>query len=179
VPKKLRKAHIPDFSPRAEKFAAEAHALAEKNIKAFAEEEAARFRTAIMRQSFPAFRQNPLAESTLAIKASKGLDHRVMMANKHYVKSIKVFRTELPDGVVQFRVGFAENALAKDYDGKFTDVLLSEVARIHEYGSEAAKIPARSHWRPHLRLMEQRSSILRRTILDQTVKLGRRRMGGS
>jgi len=179
VPKKLKKAHIPAFAARAAKFVKDATKLAESEIAAFAAAEVERFKQAIMAQTFPAFRAHPLAESTLATKAAKGLDLRVMLANKHYVNAITVFRTVDSDGVVQFRVGFAEHALAKDYDGKFTDILLSEVARIHEYGSRVAKIPARMHWRPHLRGMALRGSVLRRSIRDRVVRLGRQRMKGS
>lgn len=95
----------------------------------------------IKTQNFPSFHMTPLAPSTVARKASLGLDPRVMIATGHYVDSIKVFKEDKHT----YRVGFDPEAKAVDSQGIETEVSLNTVARAQEFGTE--RIPARPHWK--------------------------------
>lgn len=172
------KSQIPKFSEIMERVQAETKALADTTVKAFATAELKRFQADLRAQRFASFKAFPLSPRTLDIKKEKHLDLRTMIATKTYVSSMKVMRKVLPDGTIQYHIGFEPHALARDYNNKITDITLNEVAYIQEHGSKAAHIPARPHWRPHLRAMTNRATVLRTQILAATVKLAAKRIKG-
>lgn len=157
-----KKSVIPKFAGAAT--AAKIAKYADKAVREFAVDEATRFRNEIRRQQFPAFHAFPLAPRTVLYKELNALDHRVMIATKNYVDSIRVHKETDAQGRVLYRVGFAPTDLAVDADGKPTGITLNEVAYIQEHGSRAAHIPARPHWRVHLRALRARATVLRATL---------------
>ena len=50
----------------------------------------------------------------------------------------------------------------RDLDGEITDILLDDVAKIHEYGGELQF--ARPHWGPNLRRLQREAPAVRRAI---------------
>lgn len=163
--KPYRRSHIPNFSRMSKEMRAIAVATANKVVKDFADRERDLFKERIEHQDFPAFRQIPPSPVTLARKSRLGLDMRTMIATGHYKDSIRVFfqRGRTPAGGT-YRIGFHPLMRARDEHGKVAEILLSEVAAIQEFGSSRAGIPARPHWRPHLRDMERRATVMRQRL---------------
>lgn len=81
-----------------------------------------------------------LSPAYAAMKKREGLDSRIYIAEGAYLNAIVVRRRPLRDKVV-FTVGVLPG---RHYSG-LTYVAL---ARIHEFGSRKANIPARPLWRP-------------------------------
>lgn len=86
------------------------------------------------------FDWEPLSPAYLRKKEREGLDERIYIAHGDYLNSIVVRRKPIKDKIV-FTVGVTSG---RHYSG-FTYVVL---ARIHEFGSRKANIPARPLWRP-------------------------------
>lgn len=166
-----KKSTIPSFAKLTKGFADLANTYADERITEFAEDELTRFRMKILRQQFASFHAVPLSRARLDEKESWNLDLRVMIATKHYVDSIQVMRRRYINGTISYQVGFPANLRAVGNDGLPTDITLREVARIQEYGSNKAHIPARPHWRPHLQEMTVRATVLRVEIARQVLKL--------
>lgn len=162
----MAKARIPDFKAFATSLAAEAKAIADYALGNFAKAECARFKLRIRRQQFVAFHRVPLSRAYLLWKIRNGLDERTMIATAHYVDTIQVMRRKTIRGVL-YRIGFPPNARARDKDGNILPITLAFLAKLHEYGSMDARIPARPHWRPHLQAMEQRATVVRDAVARQ------------
>ena len=160
-----KKAHIPRIGPLLRRFAEQASAVAIERVRAFAESQADEFRQAILDQNFEAFDAFPLRPATLAAKMRAHVDLRVMVATGTYVDSIRSFRTLSSNRRnARFHIGFHPRKLARDYHGNITEILLQDVARIQEYGSVAAGIPARPHWRPYRAVIGARAESERERI---------------
>lgn len=173
-----KKPHIPKFRRLASYLRKRANDIALTHVEAFAEHEAEGFRQSILRQDFRSFHAFPLKPVTLARKRRAGVDLRVMIATHTYVDSIRVFRTlnrTAPKGA-RFRIGFHPKKRARDYEGRITDILLSDVAMIHEHGSVSASIPARPHWGPHRVGMVRRAVGVRQAIKKQVLAVVKREL---
>lgn len=167
---KPKKSSIPSFKHAAALMVKVGHEIAEVEMAAFAEAEKNRFQQRIRRQNFPAFHQIPLSKLRLDQKAALGLDLRVMIATSHYVNSIKVRRRRFLNGTVQYHIGFHPSTRARNPDGSLAPITLEEVARVQEYGSHAANVPPRPHWRPHLQEMAGRAMVVHRRIAAQAAR---------
>lgn len=137
-------------------------------VRAFAEKARDDFKARLAAQAFGSFKMYPLSSQYLAWKKKKNLDLRTMIRTGHYLNEINTFNYKLP-GVVwsyKFRVGFKRGAKAVDHEGNPTDLPLEVLARIHEFGSAAAGIPARKHWRVFQKLLPGRA----KTVRDKMMK---------
>jgi hypothetical protein len=167
-----KKPSLPKFRAVARRLSEKANAHALARVGQFAEQETTAFKKRIKDQDFRDFHAIPLSPVTLAAKRRAGVDLRVMIATKTYVNSIQVFRRKHDNGRgARFRIGFHPQKKARDNYGHIVDILLSDVARIQEYGSRAAKIPARKHWRPHLHDMRPRARAFRVELRDELIAL--------
>jgi hypothetical protein len=167
MPRLPKKPQIPKFPGKAAAEQFKAHV--DDSVRLFAESEAKRFQLEIRRQQFASFHAVPLAPRTVKYKEDNQLDHRVMIATKHYVDSIRVAREE-EGGKITYHIGFDPNDRAENKDGVPQDITLNEVAYIQEHGSRAAHIPARPHWRVHLRALAVRATVLREQLLAEFIK---------
>ena len=121
----------------------------------------------IENQEFRSFREKPLTEKYRVYKAYHGLDDRVMIATGTYVDSIDVIQVN-PD---TFKIGFEPDMYAVRADGEVNqDLPLEVLARIQEFGSITANIPARPHWRPTFRRISDRSKRIAQNIGKLLVK---------
>lgn len=173
---KQKKPTYPDIRPVLRKLGKIAKREAEAGVVAFAKTHRDRFVDRILDQDFISFRVvfypesgTNLSPRWLARKAAKGADDRTMIATGNYVSQIKVFRKPTRGGV-QFRVGFSPSAKARDLDGNTQDITLDRVARTLEHGSEKARIPARPHWEPHLKVMRKDAASVRVRIARRIVR---------
>lgn len=91
------------------------------------------------------FDHEPLNEDYRRWKAGHGYDDRILIQTSQYLDSMRYWR--LPNG--DYMIGVRPSI---HHSGLPMDVL----ARIHEFGSAAAHIPARAHWRPMRAVMNQR-----------------------
>ncbi len=99
------------------------------------------------------FRHTPLKPRYLRWKLRKGLDPGKLMATRTYVNSIQARSLS----AAEYRRRFGRTR-AKVYASWTVEVPneihgpsglpMPVLARIHEYGSKAAGIPPRPHWRP-------------------------------
>ena len=113
-----------------------------------------------------------LSPEWLDRKEAAGADDRTMIATRHYIENIKVFRKGRPQrGPVEFRIGFHQSAKARDLKNRVSQILLRDLARVHEFGSIKANIPARPHWGPHANTMRKGAKKVRMTI---NVRIGKR-----
>ena len=87
------------------------------------------------------FDHEPLNQRYVDKKAAKGLDGRKLLATGDYIEGITTNRVEGGAGVA-YTVG------VEDRNHRPSGLPLNTLARIHEFGSGSAGIPARPHWRP-------------------------------
>lgn len=87
------------------------------------------------------FAHVPLTKPYLQYKKRVGLDSRILIATGDYVNSI-VARRRLINGELCWTVGVPDTI----HQG--SGLTYTQLARIHEFGSARAHIPARPHWRP-------------------------------
>jgi hypothetical protein len=166
----MKTAHIPKFSTIRRVIQDVAWRTADTAVHTFARREQQRFQLRISRQQFESFAAIPLSPQYRARKIAMGRDGRTMIATRHYIESIRTKRTVLEKRDVTYHVGFDKDTRARNLDGSTAQIRLCEVAAVQEYGSAAAHIPARPHWRPHLVDMQQRAVTLRRSLVRQIVK---------
>jgi len=169
-----KKPQIPKFNAVTQQFAADAMAIADTALRAFADREAKGFQRRIRRQDFASFDRVPLKPSTLARKAMLHLDLRTMIATEHYVTSIGVIRRRTALGV-NYYIGFGPNAHARNPDGTVSPALLNDIAAAQEHGAPASNLPARPHWGPYLQEMANRATVVREKIVLATSKLTKQR----
>ena len=105
--------------------------------------------------------RDDLSPRWLRRKELADADLRTMLATHHYLRSIGVYANRKAGKV---RVGFHPAAKARNLEGETVNILLKDMARVHEFGSAKANIPARKHWRPHLRTMKDRAPKVRAHI---------------
>lgn len=164
------KPQIPPFSAVRRAIAHVANELLDRRTGEFAEQEADLFRARIKAQKFQAFIDYPLSPRYLARKAAAGADLRTMIATAHYIKAIRALRRRGVDGKPYWMVGFHWSAKARNLDGSVSQLLLSDVAAIQEFGSAAAHIPPRPHWRPQAKEMARRAVPFRRRVAAEIAK---------
>ena len=173
MPSGPTKAHIPDFRKFAKRFKKTAESVAWESVYDLADTERDLFANRILFQDFEDFRvifypesQTNLSPRWLRRKEIAGADSRTMLATHHYLRSIGVF-TNREKG--QIRVGFHPSAHARNLKGETVSILLKDMARVHEFGSLKANIPARKHWRPHLTSMKSRAPKVRAWIKKRII----------
>lgn len=176
-----KKSHIPDFRGMAKRLRKVAREESWQSVYDFAEAERDNFADRILAQDFEDFRVifypesgTNLSPQWLRRKEKAGADLRTMLATHHYLRSIGVFTRRDRKGLGTVRVGFHHSTKARNLKGETVNILLKDMARVHEFGSEKANIPARRHWRPHLRVMRERAPMVRREIRDRIVARMRR-----
>jgi hypothetical protein len=173
-----RKSKIPDPSV----FRVAADASREAFVGAmdvYAQSVADGFRERIADQDFPRFRvilypesdeeNKNLSPQWVKRKRRKDADTRTMIATRTYVDSIRVWRKLLPrrrGGL--WRVGFHRQKRARNLDGEVVDILLNDVALIHEHGN--AQTPRRPHWGPHLATLKAQAPKARAAIGAKVAK---------
>jgi len=170
-----KRSKVPSFSPIAAAIKAEATTTALAEVAQFAEAEKDGFVGRIEAQDFPSFDSTPLTPAWKRRKEMAERDLRVMIATGTYKDSIRVFRRLVKDGAI-FRIGFHHAKRARNLKGEIVPLLLDELARVHEFGSAKANVPARPHWRNHLDQMRERARTLRPEIVRQIVHNIRRRI---
>lgn len=174
-----KKSKIPDLVPvfRAARLAArEAFVSA---MDAHAAETLAGFQTRISDQDFPSFRvilypdspeeNKNLSPQWVRRKRAKGADERTMIASRTYVDSIRVWRKlhrNRRGGL--WRIGFHPQKRARNLDGKIVDILLNDVALIHEHGN--SQTPRRPHWGPHLATLRKQAPKARLVIAGKVAE---------
>lgn len=173
-----RKPSLPDFRRLRRTLAAEATAVLERETRAFADREVALFRQEIERQVFPSFAQHPLTPAYFARKRRAGLDERILIATGWYTDHLRVWRHRSLVNRRErwWRIGFHPTVLARDAKGRRVPITLDRLARVHEFGSAIHRIPARPHWRPHLRAMRVRAREVRARIRQEILRRLRIRM---
>lgn len=165
----LPKPHIPDFKRVVRRFASIAETTARERVGEFVRSERDGFVRRIEEQQFHDFDITPLSPRYAAWKAKRGLDPRILIRTGHYLRSIRTFEFEGKNGI-QYRIGFDSNAVAVDADGHPTSFPLHRLAAVLEYGSVAAHIPRRRHWRPHLVEMKKRAPSVRKRIASEAMR---------
>lgn len=149
----------------------------------YSEQERAEFVLRIKEQRFASFHVIHYPESGtnlspqwIARKDAAGADERTMIATKHYIRHVNVFRKlnrNRRGGL--WRIGFHPTVQARDLKGRVVPILLSDVAAIHEHGN--ARTPARPHWRPNLNRMRREAPAVRREMKDEIAKAMRAAVG--
>lgn len=178
-----RKSHIPDFPALAKKVATAARTRLHAVMGQYAEHTRKDFVERIEDQRFASFRVILYPESGTNLspqwierKDAKGADLRTMIATKHYIRSIRVFRVLRQKGRVGvWRVGFDPREKARDLDGNRQKITLDTVALIHEHGN--SQTPARPHWGPNLRRLKKEAPAVRRYMRDEIRKAIRLAVG--
>jgi hypothetical protein len=169
-----RKPHLPDFAKMTGKLVAEAKQAIHDGAKTFATTERDMFVDEIRKQDFKDFKAFPLSARTQAMKRRLGLPLLTMIATGTYLKGIQVHeQKKIEDrNVDQIVVGIDPELPSRDAEtGQLRyDMPLADVARVQEYGSERAHIPARRHWGPHFDKMVKRAKPVRKQILDEIVQ---------
>ena len=161
---KYKKPQLPDFKRVIRAFKG-VRAIAEGEIRDFAQVQANEFKVRIRAQDFPSFNAAPLSPAYAKQKERLGLDPRVMIATGHYVGSIRVFSRKNSDGSITFYVGHDRLDRAEDKDGTpIPSVTLNMIAAVHEKGSSKMNVPARPHWKPHLQDMEREAKDVRARV---------------
>lgn len=111
-----------------------------------------------------------LAPSTVAAKARRGGDPRILVDTRQYVNSIRARRKE---GENAYEVGVA------DEKHELSDANLRSIAAWLEYGTRNAdgtrRMPARPHWRP---IWQEFVAMKDKLIRDSEKKL-RKKLRGS
>jgi hypothetical protein len=175
---KYQRPHIPDFNKLVQTVSAVATEVTSNALQSFATQERDAFVRRIEQQDFHSFDAAPLSPRYAAWKAKQGLDPRIMIANGWYKSQMQVFKRKNSKLSTTFHVGFNKRTLARDEDGKRVPFPLWKVARVHEHGSVKMKIPARPHWRPHLKTMTMHAAPVRTGIRRAIIKRLRKAMPG-
>tara|TARA_R100001086_G_scaffold120987_2_gene62320 strand:- start:839 stop:1420 length:582 start_codon:yes stop_codon:yes gene_type:complete len=169
---RYREPHIPNLG----RILREAHAVARAEAIAgltdWATEQRDDFVERIEDQRFVSFNiiyypetGTNLSPRWLLAKERADADLRTMIATGHYKSQIRVFKKGRKDrGRFEVRIGFHHAAKARNLDGSIAPVLLSKVARTHEFGSEKMKIPPRPHWGPQANRMRRAAPAAAREI---------------
>lgn len=176
-----RPAHKPPLERLFARMRTAAWQTLDTELAAFAKTQLNSFKYRIYRQLFPDFENIPLSPRYLAWKLERGLDGRTMIRVGHYVRALKVQsreRNTQQGRTKTYHIGFDQNALAVNAQGDPIPLLLNALARIQEYGSLSAGIPARRHWRPMLAIIRERSPALRRRVRKTTIQRLRREFTG-
>jgi len=113
--------------------------MAEDEMEEAAKEVATMVRSIIYRQ---AYKWKPLSKRYLAWKKRKGLDHRILIATKSYIQSIRAIPRRRDEEVVSWGVGPGHHNEIHKPSG----LRLHTLGRMLEFGTK--KMPARPHWRP-------------------------------
>lgn len=113
-----------------------------------------------------------LSPGWLARKENAGRDLRTMIATGWYTRNIKVFtrRARRRGERTLVKVGLHPRTLARDLDGRITDVPLWLVATYNEHGSLDGHLPARPHWGPYFSTMRANARVTRRRVREQVIK---------
>lgn len=168
--RRRRKAHIPKFGKFAKIIKKDIQTVAEKALHDFALEMRGELVNGILLQKFSSFHTIPLSERYLKRKLSKGLDLRVMIRTGHYVDQIQV----IEHSKVSYEVNVPEDAYAVDEDSKPTELRLRALGEIQEFGSAAAQVPARPHWRVIIRRAKKKAPRVAQDIASKAARLIRR-----
>lgn len=100
------------------------------------------------------YKWKPLSEAYKDSKRRKGLDDRIYIATGFFLKSITVWEDK--SGI---HVGFEPGTV---HPGSGMDIAV--LARILEFGSARAQIPARPLWRPAISAVRRRRKNLQRRL---------------
>lgn len=120
-------------------FEAQVVDIAAEELEAAAKRYSAEVRGIIRNQSY---NHVPLNQAYLESKKKKGLDPRILIATADYVNKIKAKRVKGAGKEVSYRVGPPMGI------HKPSGLPYKTLARIHEFGSDDGRIPARPVWRP-------------------------------
>jgi len=175
---RYQRPHIPDFNKLVQTVSTVANEVASTAVQSFAEQEREAFVRRIEQQDFQSFDAAPLTPRYAAWKAKKGLDPRIMIATGWYKGKIETFKRKNSKLSTTFHVGFKARTLARDEKGQRVPFPLWKVARVHEKGSVKMHIPARPHWRPHLKTMAMHAAPVRTGIRLAVIKRLRKAMPG-
>lgn len=107
----------------------------------FARHSERKIKSTIYKQKFDV---PPLTPQYLKWKTSHGLSNRILIATGQYVRSIKVKK-----------MGSSWFLIVPPEKHADSDLLMSEIARILEFGSPARNIPARPIWAQTARALEK------------------------
>lgn len=171
--------HVPDFKAVASELRRVVPEATFEAVKTYGDAERLRFIDKIEKQAFQSFQEifypesgTNLSPGWLARKERKARDLRTMIATGWYIKNIKLFtrKARLKGEPTLVKIGIHPNTLARDLDGKTTDVPLWLVATYNEHGSLDGKLPARPHWGPHLDTMHSNAPRTRRAVLKAVKK---------
>lgn len=168
-----RRAHVPDLRRALENLRDVARETTVTQMVSFADAERSAFIRRVEAQKFASFAAFPLSPRWLRRKELAGADLRTMIATHWYLDNVRI-EVVVRGGKVMVHVGFDSGVMAKDLSGDPTDIELDAVAKIQEYGSQAANIPPRPHWRPHLADMKKRAARVRRTTRKSIAKAMRK-----
>ena len=170
--------HIPEMKTVLTKAGAVARDESKAAIEDWADEQRELFIVKIEDQTFTSFQRIYYPESGtnlsprwLRRKEIVGADLRTMIATGHYIASIKLWKKKTKRNGVEFRIGFHPKAQARKLDGSTAPILLSDVARVHEFGSVKGNVPPRPHWGPHGNVMRKAAPKTRRMI---STRIGKR-----
>lgn len=100
------------------------------------------------------YKWQPLSRDYLASKERRGLDPRIYIATGFFLSNIKIWE----DGA-GIHVGFEPDAVHTP-----SGLKLNVLARILEFGSAKARIPARPLWRPAISAIRRRQKDLQRRL---------------
>lgn len=91
----------------------------------------------------------PLAESTIAIKESYGLDSKVLYAHGGYYRAIEAWQKGSQHMVF---AGVKKGKYSRAYSGRKRAIEIAQVAALHEFSS-GKRFPRRPLWNPTIREM--------------------------
>ena len=177
-----RKSHLPNFTAISGALGKAARETLVELVDEYAEAQRDEFVARIEAQRFMAFRVVLYPEGTnlspqwIARKDAAGADLRTMIATGHYIESINVFRNlKANKGQGEWRIGFHPNNHARNLDGSTAEILLNDVAMVHEHGN--LQTPARPHWGPNYNRMKREAPKLRKAMKAK-VKKAMKKVGG-
>lgn len=163
---------IPDLPRRLRAIGEAATSAANDEIRTYAHDLRDRFVDRIRRQDFSSFRAIPLSWRWSNRKAQLNFDPRTMIASGAYLNSIRVYETATKDGI-RLHVGIHPSVVVRHHRTGVTRRLkMWQLALIHEFGSSAARIPARPHWGPFF--LETHAQDMPRMIPQLVRAVGRR-----
>jgi hypothetical protein len=96
-------------------------------------------------------------------KRRLGLDGHFLIASRDYIEGIEVFKGKQQSGVY-YMVRPAQRFHVPSEVSSTSNIMLSLLARVLEFGSAKHRVPARPHWRPVLRAVIARVRFARRDI---------------
>ena len=164
-----KRSQIPRFAQIVKPLRERAFATTVELIKEFAGKEAQAFKDRILKQDFPAFKDEPLSDEWLAEKARRNLDLRTMLAAHNYIDHIKVYTQRISATQVEVYIGFDPNDMARDRNGAPTDFPLHLLAAVQEFGTADKRIPPRSHWGVQQQVIEARAEKFMRGLPEKVM----------